>query len=819
MIKNFIQVWGGIARDRLATLITNENSTELYLHWVLLFAFAAVSSIVPSGIFMASCLFAAFTILWSRQIYQNFTASDVSVLLIVCSYGLSTVLAPYKPSSTFVTSLAVSGASIYFIVRFGVRRFGILAPLVTFLSLLYTTVGLYHFVHSFLVWRQLDFKHLVDFRAYVNTSPVPIRGGDPNGFFLAGLGFALIGLSGKRQMQMWARVTVIVVGIGCTTCLLLSFSRAAYVALFAGALCFIGTSGKRRSTIMSTITFAGIVCVLCIISRQIALGMFETLELRATNTQVRSYRGRKGLAEAALLIVEHRPVLGVGPGNFLRGLKEYAPYLSHSLARDPYSYILTVAAENGLFGVVGIMALAASIIARLRIHSINGPRQYYASLIFCCSSLGFYATLQNFVLSGRCTSIYMAVLLALIVNHSTPHVLSNDAGRTPQTLRTALVIMAAIGLTSAPYLIDREIRDLQIELFPSNGRSGRNSFVRTLFRTQDPYVDFANEVIRGRSVVIAYNAYDQPVLAAGKDESDQIRSLNSVVEGWQKVVRELPLDYGGWDNLARAYAMVGRRDDAIAAALKAVDLAPQQSSPVTTLALLQISFGNDSAAEGALSKAVALNPLLAESRFWMELSARSPGMTSAAVIDATARVDSIYSHYGDPLQGERLARLLWLRGERRRSQKLLDSVLSVLPNLEGAWLLRGEIYEQQNAITQSKLCYERAIFLQPADAFPHERLAAIAFDTHDFAAASSLTMQALNLRRGEHTQHALEAKVEYGLQRAIANDAFPTSWIFFISPFFDFERTLLDLAAQAELSGETRDASWYRALAGQQLFR
>lgn len=192
-------------------------------------------------------------------------------------------------------------------------------------------------------------------------------------------GRALTGHSTARRW-IWSLILLL-----CSVGLMLSLTRAAWLAAVAGLICIswlMGKAGRGRLLQMGAVTLAVFGLILVAPAgdgfRMRVASLPDDLAL-ATSPTSNSIFARSGLVEVAVEMTAANPVLGVGPGQFPVNLHQYAVandrlalLISEGqlFALGPHSQFLNSAAEIGVFGA---LLFAALILTTLR-SSIAGAR-------------------------------------------------------------------------------------------------------------------------------------------------------------------------------------------------------------------------------------------------------------------------------------------------------------------------------------------------------------------------------------------------------------------------------------------------------------
>jgi tetratricopeptide (TPR) repeat protein len=381
------------------------------------------------------------------------------------------------------------------------------------------------------------------------------------------------------------------------------------------------------------------------------------------------------------------------------------------------------------------------------------------------------------------------------------------------TLRAFTVVLTCAGATCLPFLVDSEMRNVELRMVDYARMTGpalRGGIViRTPFRTTDPYIEYVNQLT---SIIPPISEREVLRIYSGR-RALTVQETSAVQQALQRsraVLDLMPFDDGAWENVSRLYLFAGQKDSALDAATRALALRPSDYSHLVNLGLLREGLGMKNDAVFLYARALAIYPRLIESPFWQELTEQDEVSAHEIIATAIRNEERSYNATGDVIDSERLARLLWASGDLSRSGQILAAIVGASPGLEGAWELNGEISRDRNAAI---LCYKRAMFLDPSDPLPHARLGDLALAAQDVSSAATEWVTAWMLYRKMRTPHSEIAKVRYRLPNDIANDAIPGTWIYYISPTFGFSSAFSEISARYEASGQIQDAKAYKQLA------
>jgi O-antigen ligase len=156
--------------------------------------------------------------------------------------------------------------------------------------------------------------------------------------------------------QRWPLVLAFAVA---AYCLMLTKSRSAYLATFAGTAVLglqwlrLRSAGDRWQKIM-----LGIVIITAIVVVLVVIGFATgSLDVEVFSESSKSLRYRIQYWTGTSSVIQQHPWFGVGPGNF-RGhyLKNKLPEASEEIA-DPHQYALDVFVNSGVIGLVAVLFL------------------------------------------------------------------------------------------------------------------------------------------------------------------------------------------------------------------------------------------------------------------------------------------------------------------------------------------------------------------------------------------------------------------------------------------------------------------------------
>lgn len=137
--------------------------------------------------------------------------------------------------------------------------------------------------------------------------------------------------------------------------LFLTFSRIAIIAGLLGFIASLVIAGKPKKT-ARTFIFKQLLFMfmLILLFSTFITGRFSNL-FQATNESIVQ---RKELTLAAIAMINHNPLFGIGLGNFLTSLSSVCQYcLQNGFYQPVHNLFLLVGAETGIFGLIFLIYL------------------------------------------------------------------------------------------------------------------------------------------------------------------------------------------------------------------------------------------------------------------------------------------------------------------------------------------------------------------------------------------------------------------------------------------------------------------------------
>jgi O-antigen ligase len=184
---------------------------------------------------------------------------------------------------------------------------------------------------------------------------------DPNiyGRFLALVMLLLAGwlLWARRQREVVAGALLLAVLWGG---LVLTFSQSSFTALLVG----LAILGAMRWSVPWALMLSGGALVVGVAFVALAPGAVH-LDLGSSKSADKATSGRYDLIKGGLKLFERAPLVGQGSGSFAREYRRAEHVSPERAASASHTIPVTVAAEQGVIGLVVYLALLAAALARL----------------------------------------------------------------------------------------------------------------------------------------------------------------------------------------------------------------------------------------------------------------------------------------------------------------------------------------------------------------------------------------------------------------------------------------------------------------------
>jgi O-antigen ligase len=225
--------------------------------------------------------------------------------------------------------------------------------LIVVLALVFAVVGFYEYATGHLLLANAKVQEANDLQPYFRVNSLFF---DPNiyGRFLA---LTMIALAATLLWSSRRRTIVIVtVALGVLWAgLVLSLSQSSFAALLGGLAVLAALRWSARPVLAAGAVAAAAAIAVVLL----APGVLE-IDTRSDAALDKATSGRLDLVRGGLSMARDRPVWGFGSGSFAERYRDREGVRSERVAAISHTIPLTVAAEQGVIGLAGYLALVVA---------------------------------------------------------------------------------------------------------------------------------------------------------------------------------------------------------------------------------------------------------------------------------------------------------------------------------------------------------------------------------------------------------------------------------------------------------------------------
>ncbi|MGZ6697276.1 MAG: O-antigen ligase family protein [Solirubrobacteraceae bacterium] len=159
----------------------------------------------------------------------------------------------------------------------------------------------------------------------------------------------------KREVLVGAALLLVLWGA-----LVVTFSQSSFASLLIG----LAVLGGLRWNARRALALAGAAVVVAVAVVAIAPGVVR-IDLNSSKSAQKSTSGRYDLIAGGLRLWQAKPVFGQGSGSFPRAYRRAEKVSAERATSASHTIPITIAAEEGILGLVAYLALLAAALARL----------------------------------------------------------------------------------------------------------------------------------------------------------------------------------------------------------------------------------------------------------------------------------------------------------------------------------------------------------------------------------------------------------------------------------------------------------------------
>jgi O-antigen ligase/tetratricopeptide (TPR) repeat protein len=333
-----------------------------------------------------------------------------------------------------------------------------------------------------------------------------------------------------------------------------------------------------------------------------------------------SLSAREDAWSAGWDIFKDNPVTGSGPNTFGLLYPQYGEHVAQFVVHTQHAHngFLQVANDAGLLGLLALMGIAVAAGSMLWRVWRSGPLELRLTAVACAAAVVGFAAHQQLDAGNiwKAPAFALAVVGAIVVRSYRESMPAEVERRWPRTIewRTgrvygALVARAALLFSGALllagwYRVDRAHYDYWRGL--EDWHEGRTSGIARLLDAVER--DTSMMVYQLELGVAQATAFD----TTGRTNEELLRSAIVHLERAAEIDPRSDLARA---NLARAYALAGRDDDAAEQA-RLARLATYHVTPVLVVGEVYEELGRDEDAVSTYGQVISMDAGLANSTFW-----------------------------------------------------------------------------------------------------------------------------------------------------------------------------------------------------------
>ncbi|MBO7496868.1 MAG: O-antigen ligase family protein [Salinivirgaceae bacterium] len=295
----------------------------------------------------------------TSQKTMQLTVVDYCFMAICAIEIISCFNSIYKPNSEGTVLKTLIMTILYFFVRtFVTHRIQMryLCDVITCFAAFLSVTTLMFFV--FHAQKYSELGSLEQYKGFYR--PFGMLSNDWATVLLCLLPFSTIGtLNADGKKRLWFAAA------NCLniTCILVSFSRGAYISLALFIMASVAFSAMRGASRRTTLLLGAVTALAFALTLPVADSVLTTIRMNKTVSQQKSVEGRLTKYDEALKVFKEQPLLGVGGGNYTLAVERYCNAGQNDIfsPRCTNTY-LQLLAERGIIGFCVYAALFVAVL-------------------------------------------------------------------------------------------------------------------------------------------------------------------------------------------------------------------------------------------------------------------------------------------------------------------------------------------------------------------------------------------------------------------------------------------------------------------------
>lgn len=296
------------------------------------------------------------------------------------------------------------------------------------------------------------------------------------------------------------------------------------------------------------------------------------------------------------------------------------------------------------------------------------------------------------------------------------------------------------------------------------------------------------------------------------NSEEEVAALEAAARYYQRALALNPLDDGSYHNLGWLYWLLGQREPARRCFQQAVAIDNSVALYHISLGLLYEQGGESESAYREYESAIYLSPSVLDSRFFRDLSARSPGSADLIVAQNVSRLAGQSAQSQSPILKGKLGKLYLHANPPDDASAALRDAVRELPSLPRPWHNLGDVYDRKGDKEAAREYYRKATLLDGGDAVAWWKLGRLLERRGDTQGAVRSYARAVRGWMGMTSEHGRRVSRIYRSQLTVSDDVIPNGFLSYCSPSLDVAEVCLRLVRLYEGLGDRESSDYYKEL-------
>lgn len=602
------------------------------------------------------------------------------------------------------------------------------------------------------------------------------------------LPFALVGAITERGKNRYLWIVSTAVAAGLTTAIILSFSRAGYVAMSI-LLIAVGALAIRGKGVSPKRGFS-IVAIMCAVSIGSAIFVGASNAVVATVvggrnvSQARSTDGRVAIWRDSITEVLAHPLLGNGGGtDGLAALKRLSDPELPFVARN-YNGALETLTSSGVVGLTlyGIFLLYPLYLSNWLFRKRHVVWTYAPILALGIIALLVHDLTYASIVTHGLTIVIAWIAIALLQNAVSRIELMKVRSRRAVSLQRVAFLSMVVSVSAF-------VLSLHLAQAEKHYKSGATSLIFGDTRKARAEFQHAIQMESGQPMFYAADGLAAFEEAMGTSLTANLWSIVPVPTGqeavlladaesdYRKAISLVDGDGSFWSGLAWIESFQGKDELAAKSFAHAIQADPNDAMSRIGAGLLNERKSLNGAAIDQYAHAIAVSPRILDSQFFADLRQRDPNTANVVIQHANELANGFPK---SPIHTAAIAKLHASLGDAQLARSEYMEALGLLPNLSYTWTNLGILDLESGNRSVARAEFQRALFLDATNRIATNMLAASERVEGNPERAEELYLR--TLLQPEISIHALRSWRLYHLSSPLPDDLAPPGFLPYVSP-------------------------------------